>query len=586
MIIKIIATLIIVTSVMLAVTSFWNDVFTVDEVPHVGAGYSYFIKSDYRLNPEHPPLAKDFAGFALSFIDLKQDAFDTPYWQENINGQWEFGRKLIYNSGNDAQLMTRVAKIPMLLFFIGAAVLVFTWTRKLYGDYAGLTSIFLFSFSPTILAHARLVHTDMPALFGIIAATYFFVNFLKDSNKKNLWVAGLIFGIAQLTKFSVVLLIPYFLILAIVFGLIQSLTTRYLIRTTLIILIGYIFVVLPWYIIHTRTYPPDKQKTDTVFHLKSYPKRDLVNAVTWASDKPILRAGAQYATGLILADQRARGGNLTYFYGEITNESFKSYFPIVYIIKEPLAFWALVLIVFSFAFRNVYTRAYTWIKDPAPEGRASPNIIGRHFAEFSMVVWLVLYWIISIFSNINIGIRHLLPVYGFTYILLSGQLTRIINYDLRFMNKKITTMLIIILFGWYGFVNIKAHPSYLSYFNEYIGSSKGYKYVVDSNVDWGQDLKRLGNWLEDNNIETIHLDYWGWADQRYYLGNGFNWVISGRYRSINDFIEQNPNGGYLAVSKHYYMSHRNDPVKTYAWLDTIKPIADIGGSIFVWQLRP
>ncbi|TSC90062.1 MAG: glycosyl transferase family protein [Parcubacteria group bacterium Gr01-1014_2] len=90
------ATLIITTALALAISSFWNDSLIVDEIPHVGSGYSYVKALDYRLNPEHPPLAKALATFPLLFLDLSQKAFETKFWLQDINGQWDFGRFLIF----------------------------------------------------------------------------------------------------------------------------------------------------------------------------------------------------------------------------------------------------------------------------------------------------------------------------------------------------------------------------------------------------------------------------------------------------------------------------------------------------------
>ena len=112
---------IIAISLILAVSSFWNDSLIVDEIPHVGSGYSYVKALDYRLNPEHPPLAKALATFPLLFLNLTQDAFQSKFWLQDINGQWDFGRFLIFQSNNNADLITKVVKFPVLLFFVLAA---------------------------------------------------------------------------------------------------------------------------------------------------------------------------------------------------------------------------------------------------------------------------------------------------------------------------------------------------------------------------------------------------------------------------------------------------------------------------------
>ena len=416
---KLIAGLIIMSASILAIASVWNDSPIVDEIPHIGAGYSYIQKGDFRLNPEHPPLAKDLAGFALSFLTLNQSVFKTQFWISDINGQWNFGRNLMFGSGNDAILMTRVAKIPMLLFFIFSAIIIFHWTRKLYGDKAGLIAVFLFSFSPTVMAHSRFVTTDIPALFGVLLGTYFFIEFLKHQTKKNFTLAVVAFGIAQLTKFSLFLLNPLFLVVAIVWGLtmhnkIYS-VTKTVFLTAMIIVLGYLAVVWPVYGLHTINYPAEKQRAETTYHLQSYGNRSIADKVIWSSDKPYIRSLAHYGLGVLMVTQRSIGGNTTYFLGEIKMDAWKKYFPVVYFIKEPLAFWGLFMIVLlnlAVIFRpNRYNLTH-WVKN--------------YFTEFAMLIWLAIYWYASITANLNIGVRHLMPTYGFVFIIIAGQLAKVI----------------------------------------------------------------------------------------------------------------------------------------------------------------
>jgi len=582
---KLIAGIIIVSATILAITSVWNDSPIVDEIPHIGAGYSYVQKGDFRLNPEHPPLAKDLAGLALSFLTLNQSVFNTQFWTSDINGQWNFGRNLIFNSGNDAILMTRVAKLPMILFFVLSALIIFHWTRKLYGDKAALISVFLFSFSPTVLAHSRFVTTDVPALFGVLLGTYFFIEFLKHQTKKNFTLAVIAFGIAQLTKFSLFLLNPLFLVVAIVWGLTMHNKIYSIVKTVfltgLIIILGYLAVVWPIYGLHTLNYPPEKQRSETIYHLNSYGNRLIADKVIWASDKPYIRSLTYYGLGVLMVTQRSIGGNTTYFLGEIKQNAWKKYFPIVYFIKEPLAFWGLVAIVLlnlAVIFKPNKYKLNHWIKN--------------YFAEFAMLMWLAIYWYASITANLNIGVRHLLPTYGFVFMLLAGQLSallgkfQITNYKSQIQKFGIWC-LVLGAFGWYFVENIRVFPYYLTYFNQTVGGAKnGHLYVVDSNIDWGQDAKRLADWVDKNKITKISLDYFGWADAGYYLGNKYVWINAGKYKNAREFLADNPGGGYIAVSKSFFMGSREKPETSYAWLDSYTPVADIGNSIFVWHIAP
>ncbi len=582
------AIVIVAVALILAVSSVWNDSPIVDEIPHIGAGYSYIAMGDARLNPEHPPLAKDLAGLSLKIAGIKDEpAFTSRFWQKDINGQWEFGRKLIFGSGNDAIRLTRFAKIPELIFFILSGVIIFIWTRKISGYLAALIAIFLFSFSPTVMAHSRFVTTDVPALFGILLGTFFFLHYLEKPNAKNLWFAGLVFGVAQLTKYSVFLLVPFFLGLAVIYGILNfhklkirgSLMT--LLNTGFIIAIGYIFVLWPVYVLHTWNYPPERQHTDTVYLLGSYGNRTIPDKVIYLSDKPIIRGLAEYATGLLMVTQRAIGGNDTYFMGEVRNYAWPQYFPIVYFLKEPLPFWGLLItvwLIFSSRIRVfnpkiIARKSYHWARD--------------HFTELTMLLWIAVYWYASITSNLNIGVRHLMPVYGFTFILLSGALVKVCGV---INSKKLLTayyFLLIILCSWYLFENLAVYPYYLTYFNQVAGGpAGGYRYVVDSNLDWGQDVKRLADWVEENNINKISLDYFGWADQSYYIKDKLVWIWAGKYKNAGEFLADNPNGGYIAVSATFYQGSFQKPETSYAWLENYKPITVIGNSIFVWYISP
>ena len=584
-IIDTLAVTLVVTALILAITSVWNDAPIVDEIPHIGAGYSYIARQDSRLNPEHPPLAKDLAGVSLKIYGIQDKvAFEDKSWQTDINGQWEFGRKLIFNSGNDATWVSRFAKLPILIFFIISAIIIFIWARQIANNFAALMALFLFAFSPTVLAHARFVTTDIPALFGVLLSSYFFVHYLKNQTRKNLIVAGFAFGIAELTKFSLFLLVPFFIILAVIYAFLNfsqskvRATLYKLHSTALIILIGYIFVVWPVYILHTWNYPPELQQAHTDNLLQSYGRRSVAETVIYMADKPLIRGLAEYGLGLLMVTQRSIGGNTTYFLGEVRNWAWPQYFPVVYFIKEPLAFWgllALVLLITSARVKGLKFKVKSyidWSRD--------------NFDKFFMLAWTSLYWFVSIRANLNIGVRHLMPVYGFTFILLSSALVKISSSLDR---KKLFTFCFLLstLLGWYLYENISVYPYYLTYFNQVAGGpSGGYRYVVDSNLDWGQDLKRLADWVKEKDIKKISLDYFGWSDQTYYIKEGLVWIRAGQYKNTADFLKDNPEGGYIAVSASFFMGSREKPETSYAWLDNYKPITVIGNSIFVWYIYP
>src|SRR3989344_4867806 len=498
--------------VVLSVASIWNDSATMDESVHIPAAYSYLSQKDMRLNPEHPPLLKDLSAVPLLLMKINFPA-EHPSWAENINDQWAFGPKFLYESGNDADEIIFWARIFPILLAAFLGYFLFVWAGKNFGRKTALLTLALFVFSPTVLAHGRLVTTDVAAAAGIALATACFLNSFKNPNLKNTIIAGLLFGMAMLMKFSTFLLMPYFFGLAIVWAFFQY---------------------------NVWNYPPERQARDSAEMLKTFGappaggaektcfegqiKKCPVELTVWMADKPILRPFAQYLLGFLMVLQRSTGGNTTFFLGEVSNQAWPMYFPIIYAIKEPLAFHILTIIALLFAawkikepfWRAPYHRLKTWVQN--------------HFVEFALLGFIAFYWFMSVRANLNIGVRHLMPVIPLTYILVGNQISKWLNNAKRFNFRTLTVGA---LFIWYIFGTLWNFPHFLSYFNELAGGPYGgWRYATASNLDWGQDLKRLADFVEEKQIPSIAVDFFGGGSPRYYLGDKYEpwWSAKGKPR--------------------------------------------------------
>jgi hypothetical protein len=554
---------------------------TMDELAHIPAGYSYVSQHDYRLNPEHPPLAKDLAGLPLLSQKINFPK-NHPSWQEGVNEQWWFGNQFLYKSGNDADKIIFWSRIPMILLLLSLGALLFYFARKIGGNFLGLGVLFLFTLSPTFLAHGRLVTTDVAATFGFLLALAFYLRFLKNPKKLNIVLAGIALGVALLLKFSCILVLPLFVIITLVYiffffekGKRVKAFLKYLGLGCLILVIAG-FLIWSVYQFNIWNYPIKKQVEDTKYLLSSNPFPSLVRINVWLAQNKILRPFAHYLLGLMMATQRVAGGNTVYFLGEVSAAGWWYYFPVVYFLKIPLAFHLLTLFGIVLAF---YSLRFS--------GFSIKKWFLNHFVEFSLFSLLVIYWFTSIEGNLNIGVRHIMPVIPFTYILvlrgIQAGYWKIKNISCR----KITILVLIGLFSWYGFSSLRTFPHYLSYFNEIAGGPKnGYKFVVDSNYDWGQDLKRLKNWVEENNIDKIYVDYFGGGDVPYYLGEKYiPWQGT---KPASEF----PKGNYLAVSATLLQGGRGKPAPNfdqptgyYNWLNKYQPIARTGNSIFIYYIK-
>ncbi|MBI2465774.1 MAG: glycosyltransferase family 39 protein [Candidatus Sungbacteria bacterium] len=560
------AAVIVISALALAVFSVRDDAVTTDESPHITAGYSYLTQKDMRLNPEHPPLIKDLAALPLLFQKINLDTGHYS-WKNDVNGQWAAGSHFLYESGNNPDQIAFAARLAVMALFVLLCWLVYRWGREKYGAGAGLLALTLTAFSPNIIAHGRYVTTDVGAALAFVLALYFFVKFINQPSKKNLVYAGLAFGLAQLMKFSLILLVPLFIFTGLVYWLVSRKISfsRTILSLAVIFAIGYL-LVWPVYQFHVWNYPMERQKQDTEFTLRSYPFRPAAKAVLWMVDKPLLGPYAQYSLGLLMVSQRAGGGNTTYFMGEVSSTSWKSYFPAVYVLKEPipvliLVFWITLLAMQKTILGIIRKRNLgEWIKN--------------NFTEFVWLVFIIFYWVASINGNLNIGLRHVLPTFPFIYLLTAGQIKK------QFGSKSLLTIALIF---WLVIETVATYPYYLAYFNELAGGpANGYKYVADSNLDWGQDLKRLTQYVDKNGIDKIKLDYFGGGNPQYYLG--------GKYEKLeaNNISQRH---GWLAVSATLLQGGRAIATKGfdqnttyYRWLDKYEPIAKIGYSIFVYRL--
>lgn len=594
--------------VVLAVTSMWNDSANYDERIHLLAGYSYLTQKDMRLNPEHPPLVKDLSALPLLFLNIKfpyqssgwntllsSDINRTPSWQTDV----AFGNDLLYYFGNDAQKMMRLGRIPIILIGILLGFYLWRFTRELWGNAAATIALTMYSFSPTVLAHTRLVTTDIAAAAAFFISFYYLYKWLKISTYRNLFIFGIVFGLALLTKFSTFLLIPIFGLIVLLMDLIwkrNSQNKKFYFGYFVFALVIAFLIIGVVYSYHIWNYPIEKQVIDTEFILSTFGFKPLVNFNVWLSGTPYLRAWGQYFLGLLMVVQRSAGGNTTYYLGEVSAEGARSYFPVVYLIKEPLAY--ILMVIFGLFLALKHCVQHCRGREIKYWRRDFIDLIKNNPAETGMILVIFVYWVFSIRSRLNIGVRHILPTIPFIYALTARQIAnwikggimeRIPNYNgfwrllVLYWKRIKRSFMIIILFIWAILTVIFVYPSFLAYFNEIAGGpDNGYKWVVDSNLDWGQDILRLAQYIETNNIKTIKLDYFSGAPAEYYI----------KTAKIISYNREVPQKGWFAVSSTIYMGACRGGApnckykeRAYTWLDSYKPIAKIGYSIFVYQIN-
>jgi hypothetical protein len=600
-----------------------------DELAHIPAGYGYVHNLDYRLNPEHPPLVKALAMFPVLFLQPNFPT-DSTAWTTDINGQWAMGSQFLYQSNNDANAIIQTARIMPIILTILTILLIYGLARRMIGDWWALLPTFLFAFDPTVLAHGHYVTTDIGASFGVVLATYFFLKYVDTPTTKHLWWAGLAFGVAQIAKFSMPLVTILFIFITLVLWLRDAIAhhgvafrslLRYVGRLALIIIIGYVFIVYPVYTLFTLNYPIQKQVSDTTAILASFangptpvgqlchPMRCLADLDIVMANNPILRPFGEYLLGLLMVLQRSTGGNTIYFLGHIVNSGGVWYFPVLFLLKESIP--SLIIIFIALGLGT------WWIIRKTLKRSLSFNL-----PKFTLGSFVVLYWGYSMRSPLNIGLRHIIPTLPFIYILAaSGWKTWILNFHLpntdnialmmgtlalsakRFARSLVFSVLkyvfLLVLLAWVLLETLFAAPYFLSYFNEFAGSvPNGYRYVTDSNYDWGQDLLRLQTFVNTNpGIDTIAVDYFGGGSPHYYLGDKeVDWQSA-----KGNPADQNIH--WLAISINQLQGatqplvagETRNPADEYAWLTALRPAPSglgsvptpdyrVGTSLFIYHL--
>ncbi len=581
-----------------------------DELPHIPAGYSYARFLDYRLNPEHPPLLKALSAFPLLALPLTFPT-ESSYWMNDTNSQWDIGTLFLYESGNNADQILEYVRIFPILLTLLTIVLVYVWAHELLGNEWALLPAFLFGLSPTVLAHGHYVTTDIAATFGFLLATYAFVRFLNHPSRGRLITAGIALGIAELAKFSAVLLIPSFALFAACYVIGETIRkkhsgdperlfpfflSRALLRIGQLILIFLVALVVIYvvYFAVTLNYPVEKQGEDTQSILTSFSPAWGGNFITELAGHEATKPIAEYLLGIAMVLQRSSGGNTAYFLGSVSADGWWYYFPVVFLLKEPIPSLILIIIALFTGLAVLFGKSPFGMK----RMRRLGEYLGIHFGEFVMLLTVLLYWLYSIRSTLNIGVRHLLPTLPFLYILTAIGLQHWIRGDGKKHISKIIG--IILLACWFLGETIATYPHFLSYFNQIGGGTRqGYRYATDSNYDWGQDMKRLAAFSEEHAIPKIAVDYFGGGNAKYYLGGDIAeyWSSSKgdpRTKGIEWFaVSVNTLENAIApVEKGF----TRKPGDGYEWLTSLRPPKEgigelpepdyrVGTSIFVYHLE-
>ena len=472
---------------------------TWDEACHIFAGYSYWTRGDFGMNPEHPPLVKLLATAPLLTLSLQVSPHDKLFSKEE-----DFTAAAQFLYSNDAEKILLRTRMTAAILTLLLAVLLFTAARETFGTVAALIGLALFVLEPNVLAHRALVTTDMGLSCFLFATVYAFYRYIKQPSAARLAITALAAGVALAAKHSGILVFPILVVLAL-----ADVARRSEVQTTslqstnesrawralrlagAIAAIGAVAGALLWASYGFHLHP--RPGVDTQARVTEYASRlhhpvqvKLITAfVRWhLLPEP-------YLYGLADVGFTADFSH-TYLFGKVYPHGQWFYFPAAFVIKSTLALLILLLFV--------------------PVAIAL-NRMDRGRELLFLIIPATIYFAVVLTSGMNIGVRHILPLYPFLMVLAGWAAAKLIEC------RRQWAYLVVLVLIFDVISSVRAFPVYLAYSNElWGGPSRTYKYLSDSNVDWGQQLKATKKYLDGRQVKQCWFAYFAEvvADPAYY----------------------------------------------------------------------
>jgi hypothetical protein len=494
-----------------------------DETGDIAAGLSYVQNGEIRANLQHPPLLKEMAGAALWLAGGRLPASQqVRQMLSGGGGERAVGAQLIAANGAGRTMFW--ARLPFLLLAAALGVLIYLWGRQLLGEAAALGALFLYTLDPVILAHGYLATMDV----GLAAFTVLFLfalwHYSERPDARRLILCGLTMGLMMCTKFSAVFLLPVAAVLMFVGG--------------------------------DREPPADGSKMPRGYGALALALLVMGALATLVIQAVYLSPGGLflYATGIGRVNADHNPAYLVFLGGQLQHR-FASYFAVAYLLKEPLAAIGLSAIGL-FALR----------------GKA----VSRRVKIFLLLPPAVVLVAHTVLAD-DLGMRYIIPALPFAYLLGGAGAAWLIRQGT--WGRAVTAALGL----WMLAAAAGIYPDHLAYFNEAAclttnppaigldgGTRCGPLWLDDSNVDWGQSLKQVKDWLDRNaHGERVHLAYFGSMPPSAY---GLNAAPVGP-----DDLARAPEAGIYVVSAHFVA---RAPVP---WLRT--PMAIVGHSMYVYRIK-
>lgn len=461
---------------------------TWDEGNHIFTGYRTWTHADYGLNPEHPPLVKLLTTTPLLWSQPKSPDLEERFFKEDA---FLRGKEFLYQ--NDAgKILARTRTVAASLTLL-TALIVFFGTREMFGTGAAFVALTLLTFDPNILAHGALITTDIALAGFMFLSVYMFYRFVKSPSGARLIVAGISVGLVLAAKHTGFLVLPILFLLT-VCEIVSSAnrTGRHALKLlgslALIALVGWV-VLWSTYGFRYDARPDGLQLNPPLAEYVKGLKPSEAWPISTAARWRILPESYLYG----LADVRLTANYYTsYVLGKVYAHGVWFYFPVAFLVKSTAGVLALLLLSL---------------------GVIATRHLKRQREILFLTVPVIFYLLVALSVGMNIGVRHILVVYVFLYVLIGGA-TWILIRKSRKWAYAVGVLLLVHMAS-----SLLAFPNYIAYANEFWGGpSQTHKYLTDSNSDWGQQLKSVKRYLDERGVKECWFLYFaeGVAEPSYY----------------------------------------------------------------------
>lgn len=456
---------------------------TWDEPDHAYSAYMQTKYGDFGLNPEHPPLVKYLAALPLLNLHLREPVLDAarPFRMQEVIG----GREFVF--GNDANAILLRARMATSVLTLLLGLIAFLMAREMFGTTAGMVTLGLLAFDPTLLANSALVTTDAGQACFMLWAVYAFYRFGKAPTPWRVVVLGLVLGLALATKHSTVLLFPMLVLLALAEiwrgrrgKQARRLTARYI---SALIASGVLAVVVLWAFYGFRYAARGASQAlnpPLAVELQAVPSRIQAACLALVARAHLLPDSYLFGFAHVLSQAKLFP---SFLLGHIYPHAVWFYFPPTMLIKSTLTFLILLGVL-------------VWML-----------MSGRVRARREMLYLLLpagLYLALAMAGGSNIGVRYVLPVYIFLAVAIGGACRALMLRDRRW------TYVVVVLLAFQAISVARSFPAYVAYANEAVGGPANvHNLLSDSSVDWGQQLKSVKRYLDENHIHECWFAYFG-----------------------------------------------------------------------------